>query len=79
MYAPRRIVSLMAQHHVMGSRMPKIPERQESMMDTDGIMTDEDLLTPPGEEDSTPNIQQQQNVFNFNGTSQEMVCTLAQM
>ncbi len=35
---------LMAQHQVMGMRMPKIPKRQESTMDTDGIMTDEDIM-----------------------------------
>ena len=62
-----KLVLLMAQHEVMGTRMPKIPKRQESMMDTDGIMTDDDLLTPPAS--STPVAET--NVFNFNGGAQK--------
>lgn len=57
-----RLVLLMAQHNVMAGRAPKLPERQVSTMDTDGIMTDEDLLTPPAS--STPNRDE---VFKFNG------------
>jgi hypothetical protein len=57
-----KLVSLMAQHAVMGGRMPKLPKRQESMIDTDGIMTDDDLLTPP----ESSSIEED-NVFNFNG------------
>ena len=58
-----RLVLLMAQHNVMHGRAPIIPKRQESTMDTDGIMTDEDLLTPPAS--STPHHEEV--VFNFNG------------
>ena len=43
-----RLLLLMAQHHVMGARTPHIPKRQESTMDTDGIMTDEDIMSPGG-------------------------------
>lgn len=55
-----KLVMLMAQHEVMGTRMPKMPKRQESTMDTDGIMTDEDLLSPT----ASSSVEAEEEVFN---------------
>jgi len=82
----------MAQHHVMGDRVPVVPERQvrrrdhepweakmrvlqDTVMDTDGIMTDEDLLTPTVSSTPPPSANQQRNsVFTFANPDEEPTC-----
>lgn len=67
-----KLVMLMAQHDVMHGRIPQLPERQEStIMDTDGICTEEDILTPP---DSTTPCRD--DVFNFNGRPNDLLRAL---
>lgn len=61
--AESKLVLLMAQHGVMGrGRMPKIPERQESCMDTDGIGCDDDVASQS--ESSTPTYRGPGVYFN---------------
>lgn len=69
-----KLVMLMATHNVMHGRMPLIPKRQESTMDTDGILTDDDLLTPP---DS--NSPAREMPFHFNGVPADLLAALHEM
>jgi hypothetical protein len=43
-----KLLMMMSEHCVLGGRKARLPQRQESTMDTDGIGGD-DMLTPPGE------------------------------